>query len=48
MGGGVPARMLEGMTGDFLPERRKASALSQILTVVLLLAAAAVAGWMFL
>jgi hypothetical protein len=35
------------MTGDFLPQRRKASALSQLVTVVLLLAAAAVAIWMF-
>jgi hypothetical protein len=35
------------MTGDFLPHRRKASALSQIVTVVLLLAAAAVGIWLF-
>ena len=40
--------MLEGMTGDFLPERRKASVLSQTLTVVLLLVVAAFAGWLFL
>ena len=36
------------MTGDFLPQRQKASALSQIVTVVLLLVAAAVALWLFL
>ncbi|TQJ19782.1 hypothetical protein FB475_3959 [Kribbella jejuensis] len=35
------------MTGDFLPQRRKASVFSQALTVVILLAAAAIAVWMF-
>jgi hypothetical protein len=48
MGDGVSPSILEGMTGDFLPERRKASVLSQSLTVVLLLAVAAVAAWMLL
>jgi hypothetical protein len=40
--------ILEGMTGDFLPERRKASVISQTLTVVLLLAVAALAAYLFL
>jgi hypothetical protein len=35
------------MTGDFLPQRRKASVLSQAVTVVILLAAAAVGIWLF-
>ncbi|NIK54579.1 hypothetical protein BJY22_000296 [Kribbella shirazensis] len=35
------------MTGDFLPRRRKASALSQIVTVVILLAVAAVGLWIY-
>jgi len=35
------------MTGDFLPQRRKASPLSQILTIALLLATAALALWLF-
>jgi hypothetical protein len=34
------------MTGDFLPQRRKASVLSQALTVAILLAAAAVGIWL--
>jgi hypothetical protein len=35
------------MTGDFLPQRRKASVLSQLVTVAILLAAAAAAIWVF-
>ncbi|MBP2354689.1 hypothetical protein JOF29_005799 [Kribbella aluminosa] len=35
------------MNGDFLPRRQSASALSQIVTVVILLTAAAVGVWMF-
>jgi hypothetical protein len=35
------------MTGDFLPQRRKASVLSQAVAVVILLALAAAAIWMF-
>jgi hypothetical protein len=35
------------MTGDFLPRRRQASALSQALTVLLVLAAAGVVLWLF-
>jgi hypothetical protein len=48
MGGGDSPSILEGMTGDFLPERRKASVLSQTLTVVLLLAVGATAAWLLL
>ncbi|MBB5840240.1 hypothetical protein HDA39_006974 [Kribbella italica] len=33
------------MTGDFLPRRRQASVLSQILTVLLVLAVAAGVWW---
>jgi hypothetical protein len=40
--------MLDGMTGDFLPSRRKASFLSQALTVVILLVAVAVGLWLYL
>jgi hypothetical protein len=35
------------MTGDFLPRRRQASWLSQLLTVVIVLAVGALAFWMF-
>jgi uncharacterized protein (UPF0333 family) len=35
------------MTGDFLPQRRQASLLAQLLTVVALVAAA-IAGWYLL
>jgi hypothetical protein len=35
------AGRLEGMTGDFLPRRRQASLLTQLLTVVVLIAVAA-------
>jgi hypothetical protein len=48
MGGSVSPSILGDMTGDFLPERRRASVLSQTLTVVLLLALAALVAWMFL
>jgi hypothetical protein len=34
------------MTGDFLPRRRQASVLSQILTVLLVLAVVAGAFWL--
>jgi hypothetical protein len=44
--GAFPGR-LEGMTGDFLPRRRQASLLAQLLTVVGLIAAA-VGGWYLL
>jgi len=47
MGGGVLRGRLEGMTGDFLPRRRQASILTQLLTVVVLIAAVA-AGWYLL
>jgi hypothetical protein len=36
------------MTGDFLPQRHKASALSQIVAVVILLAVGAVGLWLYL
>jgi hypothetical protein len=48
MGGSDSPSILEGMTGDFLPERRKASVLSQTLTVAVLLTVAAVAAYVFL
>jgi hypothetical protein len=35
------------MTGDFLPRRRQASALSQILTALLVLAAVAAGVWLY-
>jgi hypothetical protein len=35
------------MTGDFLPRRQKASVLSQLVTVVILLAAVAVGVWLY-
>jgi hypothetical protein len=38
---------LEGMTGDFLPQRRQASLLAQLLTIIALIAAA-VGGWYLL
>lgn len=40
MGGGPRAGTLEGMTGDFLPQRRQASLLTQLLTVIVLIAVA--------
>ncbi|MBB6566348.1 hypothetical protein HNR71_001985 [Kribbella sandramycini] len=36
------------MTGDFLPERRRASVFSQLVTILLLLVAAGVAAWLLL
>lgn len=38
---------LEGMTGDFLPQRRQASLLAQLLTIVALIAAA-IGAWFLL
>jgi hypothetical protein len=35
------------MTGDFLPRRRQASVLSQILTVLLVLAVIAAGLWLY-
>lgn len=47
MDGDVSPGILEGMTGDFLPRRRQASALSQLLTALLLIAAAALALYLW-
>jgi hypothetical protein len=41
MSGSGRRSKLEGMTGDFLPQRRQASLRTQLLTVVLLIAVAA-------
>jgi len=41
MGVAALAGRLECMTGDFLPQRRQASRLTQLLTVVVLIAVAA-------
>ena len=43
MGGALRPGTLEGMTGDFLPQRRQASLLTQLLTVIVLIAVAAAA-----
>jgi hypothetical protein len=40
MGGAGLRGRLEGMTGDFLPQRRQASLLTQLLTVVVIIAVA--------
>ena len=47
MASGVPARTLEGVTGDFLPSRRKASFLSQALTLLIVLAVVGLAVYLF-
>jgi hypothetical protein len=39
--------MLEGMTGDFLPRRRRASMRAQLLTVLFLIAAAALGVYLY-
>ncbi|GAB2677276.1 hypothetical protein GCM10009743_61620 [Kribbella swartbergensis] len=39
--------MLEAMTGDFLPRRRKASLRAQLLTVLSLLTAAALGIYLY-
>jgi hypothetical protein len=44
--GAFPGR-LEGMTGDFLPQRRQASLLAQLLTIVVIIAAA-IGAWFLL
>ncbi|GAA1588878.1 hypothetical protein GCM10009789_48170 [Kribbella sancticallisti] len=46
MSGGRPRSTLDGMTGDFLPNRRQASVRTQLLAVVVLVAA--VAGGIYL
>jgi hypothetical protein len=47
MAGGVSPGRLEGMTGDFLPQRRQASLLAQLLTIIVLIAAA-IGAWFLL
>jgi hypothetical protein len=47
MGEGVSPSILEGMTGDFLPSRRKASFLSQALTLLVVLAVVGLAVYLF-
>jgi hypothetical protein len=43
----VSRSMLDDVTGDFLPHRRKASMKAQLLTVLFLLAAAALGVYLF-
>lgn len=47
MSDGLPQRTLDCMTGDFLPHRRQASLKAQLVTIVVLLAAAAVGWYLF-
>jgi hypothetical protein len=44
---GVSPGRLGDMTGDFLPRRRQASARAQLLTVLLLIAAAALGIYLY-
>jgi hypothetical protein len=48
MSGGRLRGTLEGVTGDFLPQRRPVSARAQLLALAVLLAVAAVAFYLFL
>jgi len=47
MSGAAAASRLDGMTGDFLPRRQKASVRAQVVTVVVLLTIAVVAMYAF-
>jgi hypothetical protein len=47
MGDGVSPGRLDDVTGDFLPRRRQASARAQLLTVLVLIAAASLGIYLY-
>jgi hypothetical protein len=48
MAEGVPPGRLDDVTGDFLPRRRQASSRAQLLTILFLIAAAALGIYLFI